>query len=203
VVLSQHVTRYSHLHISACFLKIVAAERYLSVGRSRTASLVAVTISSADWNRRPRRFPFKRGKKIKSHWERSDQDGGCCKMVACCFASSSWTELCVGAIVHNSATMGPIHKITDCPTWQGHLNISFRTHDVSRHWASPLHFAILRLLRRPRIAPRAVVQRILRHVEANFRTSSTGSWKAAAPESFATGTDSNSASFSSSLPTLQ
>ena len=45
-------------------------------GKSRTVSLVGVTISSVDWNLRPRNFSFKRGKRKESHDAKSGKYGG-------------------------------------------------------------------------------------------------------------------------------
>ena len=56
-------------------------------GRSRTASLVAVMTSSAEWNLRLRSSAFMRGKRQKSHGARSGEYGGCGNTVTCCFAS--------------------------------------------------------------------------------------------------------------------
>jgi hypothetical protein len=96
VVLPHHITRYSHtlthIHIlpqnsrrwplcKSANIGIAAgntAEKYLQEGPVRFPLWQwRFPISSADWNRRPRSFSFKRGKKKKSHVARSGEYGGC------------------------------------------------------------------------------------------------------------------------------
>jgi hypothetical protein len=48
----------------------------VKIGKVATASLVAVTISSVNWNRCPCSFSFKRGNEKKSHGVSSDEYGG-------------------------------------------------------------------------------------------------------------------------------
>jgi hypothetical protein len=80
VVLSHHITRYSQTLVHSQILHqnsrrwplckpvnvgiaVGNTAEKIFAGRSHIASLVALTISSADWNGRPRMFPFKQGGK--------------------------------------------------------------------------------------------------------------------------------------------
>jgi hypothetical protein len=143
MVLSHHITRYSHtlthIHIlpqnsrhwpvcKSANVGVAAgntAERYLQEGPVRLP-LVAVTISSAYWNQHLHGFSFKWRKKKKLHIVRSGEYGGCGKTVTCCFPSSSWTstEQCAGALSYSNSqfflrqSSGPLWRIELRRRWR-------------------------------------------------------------------------------------
>ena len=101
------VPLYSHFFSNTCRIYMVNSRSVTSktilyncskhlwkslAGIFRKEFLMAVTISSADWNLHPRRFSFKRGKRKKLKITRSGMYGGCNKTTTCWLANSSWTS---------------------------------------------------------------------------------------------------------------